>query len=119
MSRRRIVLALVLLGVVAVAVVGVALARDDEPYVGCATVRFDAAAWQQPDRRSQAETLDLCDLLIGKTRRELRAMLGPPDDRDADGIAYDLGPDTWHVDDLYLDVRFTDGRVSDTSIYQG
>lgn len=83
MSRRRIVLALALLSVAAVAVVVVALARDDETYVGCSTVRFDAAAWQQPDRRSQAEMLDACDLLVGKTRGEIRAMLGAPDDRDA------------------------------------
>jgi hypothetical protein len=119
MSRRRIVLGLLLLSVVAVAVVGVALARDDEPNVDCATVRFDAAAWQQGDHSAQAEALDACGLLIGKTRAEVRAMLGAPDDRDADGIAYDVGPDSLGIDDMFLDVRFSDGKVSDTSIYQG
>ena len=46
-------------------------------------------------------------------------MLGAPDDRGAESISYDIGPDALQFDDLYLDVRFTDGTVSDTSIYQG
>jgi hypothetical protein len=119
MSRRRVVFGVVLLSVVAIVVVGIALASDEPAGVNCAEFRFDATAWQATDRRSQGDGLDRCRVLIGKTRAEVRAMLGAPDDRDANGIAYDIGPDPLGIDDMYLDVRFTGGTVSDTSIYQG
>ena len=108
---------------VAAAVIRAAL-RDPEPRVDCSTVRFDRDAWRDmrgspSGRQRLGRELAACETLVGASRREVRRMLGAPNDRDAWGLGYELGPDGLGIDSEFLDVRFTDGAVSAVDTYDG
>jgi hypothetical protein len=109
--------------VVAAVVIRAAL-RDPEPRVDCSTVRFERGAWRDtrgsPSRRQRlGRELAACGTLVGASRREVRRMLGAPDDSDARGLGYELGPDGLGIDSEFLDVRFADGAVSAVGTYDG
>jgi hypothetical protein len=115
-------------GIVVLIAVGVGVAfaqtRHGGNGVDCRTYRFDAKAWRtwkghpSPHER-QGRALVQCQALQGRSRAEVRKLLGPPDDRDRAGIAYELGPDALGIDAIFLDVRLVHGEVKRLSLYQG
>jgi hypothetical protein len=84
--------------VVTVSVIGVLVApgvgcRLTEREVPCAEFSFDRERWSEgedDEMKEIAETLDRCDVLIGKTRAEVTEMLGTPTDKAGN---YSLGYD--------------------------
>lgn len=121
-SKRWVLVALLLaVGVTAGLVYG---ARGAE---SCDDYRFDRAAWGdarnkgQDARTSIAERLVECEVLIGKTQKALREMLGQADYRFGNEQGYELGPDApYGVDSKFLLVVFGDsGRVKTASLGAG
>ncbi len=91
---------------------------------------FDPAAWQaaQPDQSTRAEmAADLVrsERLIGLTRAEVIALLGPPTataNFEPWDLAYALGPclDCYMpIDPAWLVIRLTDDRASEARIIEG
>lgn len=128
--RARVVRSVVAVLAVAAAVAGVAFAastRNDDATVArvdCASYQFNEHAWNRrhghpSPRDRQADALHKCRTLIGMRRYKVRQMLGPPDERDAHEVAYELGPDALGIDSIFLDVQFRHRRATSTFFYQG
>jgi hypothetical protein len=120
---RRVAIIVGMTAVALVAAAAVLFARGSEEF-DCSAFRFDAAAWKDSSgnpspRRPQADGIAACGTLNGKTRTQVRRALGPADDRDADGVAYEVGPDSLGIDSMFLDVHFRHSRVTRATLYQG
>jgi hypothetical protein len=62
-----------------------------------------------------------CNTLDGMSADEARKLLGPPDERDREGLSYQLGPERhpMQIDSEYLDVAVSGGSVVALGLYQG
>jgi hypothetical protein len=63
--------------------------------IDCGEFRFERSAWDsggETGRRDVASGLAKCQSLVGKTRGQLRRLLGPWDTEDPRFVYYDLGP---------------------------
>lgn len=99
----------------------------------CASFTFDTARWirlQDPDRDSprvvrermrMATRIVRCHALDGMTRADVRSLLGPPSREDRAYMEYYIGPEesTWSIDDMWLFIDITRGRVSNYEVGQG
>ena len=85
--------------------------------IACSEFRFDAARWraEPQERQRQGRALARCGTLEGKTRAQVRRMIGRPDPElsSARHWTYDLGPERGVValDDVWLDLEFREDRV--------
>lgn len=109
-------LAVVLLGVVTF----VAWPRTERD-VRCDGTPFSRSAWLAGGDAQTDEGLQLvaCERLIGMTEPELERLLDEPVERDADGPAWEMGPDGMGIDSMFLGVKLASGRVASASIWQG
>ena len=93
----------------------------------CSEFRFDREEWVAEDTRQEvADDLVRCEVLMGMTRREVRAMLGAPDesgrDRGRTYFDYFIGAERtiFVVDGEFLSVGFSArGRVDEVETYTG
>lgn len=96
----------------------------------CADFRFDREEWAAVDttvegetpRQEAADRLIECETLAGATKKEVRRLLGPPDESDGDVFAYFLGEERsfFVVDGEFLDIEFSpEGRVAAVEISAG
>jgi hypothetical protein len=95
----------------------------------CSASRVTARAWRRPGggfptrRQVLADDLLRCHQLQGMTMHQVTRLLGRPDERDPDTLAWDVGPErdsVIRIDDEYLEVRFDrQGRFRAASFYQG
>lgn len=100
---------------------------ESEQQESCSDFRFDQAAWFAEDaadgsdspRLEQAESLERCGMLVGKTRREMREMLGAaPGGTPRHLWIYHLGETSFEA--LQLTLEFgKDGRVTEVWAGQG
>lgn len=90
---------------------------------------FDRVLWLQgdtdrsmhPSRHRMADGLVKSEVLLGKTRTEIEAMLGPPPTTDyfkSFDLVYWLGPERGYIriDSEWLVVRLSDGKASEVRI---
>jgi hypothetical protein len=96
----------------AVAVAG----SGDERRVDCDAYRFSSAEWRDTAGRPspaerQARALVDCRLLVGRSRAEVREMLGAPSEADQEGFAYEVGEDALGIDSNVLDVQVQRGST--------
>lgn len=101
--------------------VAFAAARGD---LGCEVFEFDETAWRDggsdidpvshhDPRRLQARALSRCGVLEGKTRGEVRELLGGGER----ARSYDLGPTGWIFSYEVFELRYgEDGRVTDSFV---
>jgi hypothetical protein len=124
----KIVAVLVVLVVVAAAAMGAQGLISGRDHVDCASFRFDERRWDagrrenatasgesapaQPRLTKMGDQLRTCGTLLGKTRRQVRRLLGRPNLAGDPQYAYRLGPDALHLDSEFLWVTFAHGRVT-------
>jgi hypothetical protein len=130
-SNRKTLLVLApLVATAAIAGIAIARSRGSETRFDCDTYRFDAKVWlsrsssvgETPTARQRlADGLIACNRLDGVPVDEARKPLGRPDERDREGLSYQLGPERHpaQIDSEYLDVAVSDGKVVALSLYQG
>lgn len=104
--------------------------KNDAPET-CDGYEFDADAWRAwqgrrgPEQTAIAERLVECRLLVAKTERQVRQLLGRPDERSQRRPlewSYELGPEdsAFSVDSDFLTVTFRrSGRVKRARIFTG
>lgn len=126
------VAAVVIVAKVAIAAVGILAFGGDgagPARADCATFAFKRASWPRGDvldhevrarRRPIAAGLVQCDQLLGRSRRAVRSMLGPPE-RPAprDSWQYNVGEEQHTrtpLDDAYLTIRYDRGGVVSESV---
>ncbi|MFL5912173.1 MAG: outer membrane protein assembly factor BamE [Gaiellaceae bacterium] len=99
----------------------------------CRQLRFDVAAWRNGSsttssdglttRQREADQVLKCRTLVGRTRRQVRRMLGPPEaDSTRQFWTYLTGDERGaiKVDSEYLEVVFdSHGRVRSAHLYNG
>lgn len=96
----------------------------------CADFRFDRQGWRAEDsspdgptaRQRLADRIVECEILMGQTKKDVRRLLGPPDQSDSEVFAYFLGDErgAFVVDGEFMDVEFSpDGQVVDVQISSG
>jgi hypothetical protein len=70
-----------------------------------------------------ADDLIRCGQLEGMTRRQVRRLLGSPDERDRRSFSWEVGPERdsfFRIDSEYFEVSFDrEGRFRRASFYQG
>ena len=97
-------------------------------HVDCVSFRFDERRWDAGIRENEtapgesapaeprllkvAYRLRTCGTLLGKTRRQVRGLLGRPNLAGDAQYGYILGPDALHLDSEMLWVTFAHGRVT-------
>jgi hypothetical protein len=110
-----------LVATAAIAGIAIASSHGAETRFDCDAYRFDAnvrlsrssSVGETPTARQRlADGLIACNTLDEVSVREARTLLGRPDERDEEGLAYQLGPERHpaHIDSEYLDVAVSDGR---------
>ena len=77
---------------------------------------FRAADWKQ-QAAVTARSIEKCRWLNGKTRRQVKALLGDPSETLPNALSYALGGDGRGHD--YLNITLTDQRVSDVIVTSG
>jgi hypothetical protein len=121
-------------GILVATVVIVAIAMGSQQLISgahhldCASFRFDERRWDagirenetapgesapaEPRLLKMAYQLRTCGTLLGKTRRQVRGLLGRPNLVGDPQYGYILGPDALHLDSEMLWVTFAHGRVT-------
>lgn len=89
--------------------------------ISCDGTPFSRSAWARGGdaQTDEGHQLVACRRLIGMTEPELEQLLGTPVERDADGPAWEMGPDGMGIDSMFLSVRLRGGRVASASAWQG
>ncbi|MDA0171951.1 hypothetical protein OJ998_22815 [Solirubrobacter taibaiensis] len=92
-----------------------------EAVVGCDGTPFSRSAWSSGGDAQTDEGYQLaaCERLIGMTGPQLERLLGAPVERDAEGLAWEMGPDGLGIDSMFLYVVIEGGRVASASVAQG
>ena len=124
MLRPWILLLTVPVAVAAGLAAGALVGEADEP---CSEFRFDRKGWHAEDtRQDTADDLVRCEVLIGLRPREVRALLGDPDetsrDRGRTFFDYFIGAErsVFVVDGEFLSVGFSArGRADEVETYTG